>query len=290
MILHSIKVEYDIVGLSGKGRWAVTVYIEQILIANFLTDGALLWMTGRLWGRSMVRWRWTAASLAAALWAVAATLPALAFLGAPWFWGAGLAGMTALCYMPCRWRDFLRLWITLCGSTFIAGGAAMALCARISAPYAYACTPLGMVALAVTAHYVLPGWRNGLRRFTAVIGCPGGQEFPAIIDSGNSLFEPLSGLPVIVTGEEAARALLGDALNNIEGIARWIPCKTAVGGKVLPALRSGNIRIKLDGAWKQCGPVYIAVTEYELPGGVAALIPPLPDLMGNGRNKWYHCA
>lgn len=267
----------------------MTVYVEQILIANFLTGGALLWFTGRLWGRRMIRWRWACASLLAALWAVAATVPGLPALGAPWMWGVGLAGITALCFRPSGYRDFARLWVTVCGATLVAGGAATAAWARLRAPYAAACTPLGLAALAVTARFVLPGWRSGLRRFEAVIGCPGGAQLPALVDSGNRLREPLSGLPVIVAGRDAAAALSGGPVGEETEGVRWIPCHTAAGGRTLPAVLVRSVRIRLGGPWTECGPVYVAVTDCELPGGMAALVPPLPRLV-NGRKTWRHCA
>jgi hypothetical protein len=267
----------------------MTVYIEQILLVNLLASGSLLWITARLWGRAIAWGRLAASSAAAALWAAASTLPTLTALRSPWAWGAGIAAVTLLCYLPGGIRDFLRLWLTLWGATLLAGGAALAVDSLLGAPYAYACAPLGLAAAALTARFALPGWRGGARSFRVTISRPGRKGFPALIDSGNCLTEPLSGLPVIVAGPDAGRELLGMPLEALSEGVRWIPLRTASGGGALPALPVSDICVEREGEKEPCGAVYVAVTVAALPGGVSALVPPLPHLLQNGRKPWNRC-
>ena len=189
----------------------------------------------RLWGRAIAWGRLAASSAAAALWAAASTLPTLTALRSPWAWGAGIAAVTLLCYLPGGIRDFLRLWLTLWGATLLAGGAALAVDSLLGAPYAYACAPLGLAAAALTARFALPGWRGGVRSFRVTISRPGRKGFPALIDSGNCLTEPLSGLPVIVAGPDA-NGLLGMPLEALSGRA-VDPIEDSVGRRALPRCR-----------------------------------------------------
>ncbi|MFR1758641.1 MAG: sigma-E processing peptidase SpoIIGA, partial [Christensenellaceae bacterium] len=74
------------------------VYGEWVLILNFLVDGALLRITGRLWGYPAPWGRW---ALASALGAAGALL---ALCGPPWMGGwvmkAALPALMALVCWP----------------------------------------------------------------------------------------------------------------------------------------------------------------------------------------------
>ena len=78
----------------------------------------------------------------------------------------------------------------------------------------------------------------------------------AVIDSGNLLCDPISGLPVAVTPEsaisplftgDAARFFCGDGVCNDEGWrrrVRMIPCKTVGGGGLLPGFLPDDVKIE----------------------------------------------
>ena len=77
----------------------------------------------------------------------------------------------------------------------------------------------------------------------------------AVIDSGNLLCDPISGLPVAVTPEsaisplftgDAARFFCGNGICNDElwrRRVRMIPCKTVGGGGLLPGFLPDNVKI-----------------------------------------------
>ena len=77
----------------------------------------------------------------------------------------------------------------------------------------------------------------------------------AVIDSGNMLCDPISGLPVAVTPEsaisplftgDASRFFCGDGVCNDEGWrrrVRMIPCKTVGGGGLLPGFLPDDVKI-----------------------------------------------
>ena len=110
------------------------------------------------------------------LWAAASTLPALTALRSVWAWGAGIAAITLLCYLPGGVRDFLRLWVTLWGATLLArrlnaraGGAAFhaalgcgvllaigSALALLAGPRAFAMDPSSHVYPATV--WLLSGW------------------------------------------------------------------------------------------------------------------------------------
>lgn len=96
------------------------VYGEWVLILNFLVDGVLLRITGRLWGYPAPWGRW---ALASALGAVGALF---ALCGPPWMGGwimkAALPALMALVCWPLARRRLVSLAGTLMGVALLAGG------------------------------------------------------------------------------------------------------------------------------------------------------------------------
>ena len=99
---------------------------------------------------------------------------------------------------------------------------------------------------------------------------------PAMLDSGNLLTDPITGLPVLVIPQRAARTLFPDVrdlncLNSLPLGFRLLNVRTAAGSSLLPLFRPDDCRIYLNGsACRAELLVAVAGREY---GGVQALVP-----------------
>ena len=99
----------------------------------------------------------------------------------------------------------------------------------------------------------------------------------ALLDTGNTLTDPLTGAKILVAGPEAARALLGlgeEALRDPAGHfrtgMRLIPCATVGGQGLLLAVRCDAVRIngRSAGRWVAFTPERFPAGEYQaLTGG-----------------------
>ena len=93
-------------------------------------------------------------------------------------------------------------------------------------------------------------------------------RFPALIDTGNRLREPLSGLPVLI----AEAALLRDVLP--EGGYRTLAFGGVGGEGRMACFRPGAVWIERGGRRRRAPEVWIAVSPGPLPGLCQALAPP----------------
>lgn len=262
----------------------MVVYVEQVLLANFMADGILLWAAGRLWGRPVPPVRWLTAAALSALAALIPWLVPLNLMATAGF----LALVTALVTQIC-WRsspaEGLRLWGTLWAATWLAAGAAGALRSVLGAVPGLLCAGGGMAAVLLTARLALPGWRREGRACLLRIRRGRGRDYSAWLDTGNALTEPLSGLPVIVVSQRAMAALCDTAAP-----ARLIPCRSAGGSTVMESRKVEDLEVYIDRRWCGCGPVYLACAGQRLPYGVEALVPPLPWARTEGSSLWRRFA
>lgn len=88
------------------------------------------------------------------------------------------------------------------------------------------------------------------------------KEVSLLLDSGNSLKDPLSDRPVIIISKKAAQEILGKSIeenlseNDIKGY-RLIPCTTVNGSGLLPAFKAEKIQLFK----KTINSVIVAVSE-----------------------------
>ncbi len=101
-----------------------------------------------------------------------------------------------------------------------------------------------------------------------------------MIDTGNTLHDQLSGLPVIIIDSKSAYSLIGADLNkadtdtllslDLNGF-RIIPLNSVIGGGSMPAFRPDNIMILIDGEYSFVK-AYIAVSDTEFADGFSAVV------------------
>lgn len=240
----------------------ITVYVDVLFLTNFLSNLFLLEVTEKLVRTGLRRWRRLIAALLGSLYACLAFYPDLSFLQGTTL--RILTALTMLCiaFRFCTLRRFLRCTTVFFTTALLSGGACYAL---------FFMTPLGIKTGAVLksgvfywhvpVYILLCGFaavyallyafehllafciqrRRALHRLEFKIGqthyC-----IPALLDTGNALFDALTGLPVIIA--EA------DTVNTDTAALRRIPYRTLAGEtKLLPVLKPEHIRIDGDEAF-----------------------------------------
>ncbi|MBR0040114.1 MAG: sigma-E processing peptidase SpoIIGA [Oscillospiraceae bacterium] len=188
------------------------VWIDLCFAINFCADYLICLLSARLCAVPLSRRRYALAAAFGALWAVAAAC-GLAFCLSP---GGKLLGGAALCL--CAFygqREFARL----CTSFFILsaalGGSVWALSLRPGGALALSPGLLGFGFFLFWALFDLLLRGAAARREREILEVKLrflGREtaFRALVDTGNSLSEPVSGAHVMVVSPEALRGVLGE--------------------------------------------------------------------------------
>ncbi len=200
----------------------MVVYIDKILLFNWLIDYLLLLSTARLGGVSLRRCRLAVCSLLGALYAVVVFLPEMRWLAHPVCRLCAGVGMALLAYWPFQrpYRLvalFILLSAALAGAVLALGlaiGDPLAVCemvfhARFSWPV--------LLASAITLYGFLhlifrQGARHGGGELMHIHISVGGQteEVLALHDTGNTLRDPIRGQPVLVVEARSTGGLWGE--------------------------------------------------------------------------------
>jgi len=187
----------------------------------------------------------------------------------------GLPGSVYVCFhqhgLPACIRCSL---MTLCAS-LLSGGSMTALVSGGMSALPAGALSIGLCLLVQMLMNLLPAALCDIRQVElrvekrAII-------LPAMLDSGNLLTDPITGLPVLVIPQKAARTLFPDVrdmscLNSLPLGFRLLNVRTAAGSSLLPMFRPDECRIHLNGsACRADLLVAVAGREY---GGVQALVP-----------------
>ena len=239
--------------------------IELYLLVNLGADLVLIVAAARALGCL----RWKRALLAGAICAACA-VPA-ACSPAPWSILLPhlvlLAATSVILAGDMGARMVFRVAALLAGGALLSGGAAMLPVFGARGPFAAAFALSGAAALEwmVASRHPLRGdWQ--VRLTMRVDGRT--ARFPALIDTGNRLREPLSGLPVLIAEAE----LLAGALPR----SGWRELRFgAVGGTGrMRCFRPSGLWIDRGGRQLRAPEVWIALSPGPLPGKARALAPP----------------
>lgn len=201
------------------------VYLDLAVLLNFLVDFLLLMGANRLCGYPMTPGRAAAAAALGGIYAGICLLPSFRFLG-NWFWRlVSLAGMAAVAF---GWsRSALRRGVLFVLLSMALGGIALGLGTGGFASLAAAAG--GVCLLCVI------GFRGkaGGRAYVTVKITAGGNTriLTALLDTGNTLRDPMTGQAVLVAGADVARELFGITREELAA-----PVDTAAAAKI-PGLR-----------------------------------------------------
>ena len=237
-----------------------TIYIDRLFILNFICDYLILLGSARVCGVLLRRVRYAMASLFGAAYAVVSVLPGFAFLTLlPIKLASGvLMALIAFAREPKFWR---------CAAVFFAvsavfGGTLWALSAQggmQNAVYLPVSMPVlvlgfGIIYAALSIVFRRTAKSTGKTVHTVVIGfCGQSVTLRALYDSGNCLYDPMTGSEVLIAGAEQLAPLLGERAKDLSptelitlyaGKMRLIPY-SAVGTQsgLLPAFRPDSLTV-----------------------------------------------
>lgn len=237
----------------------MTVYLDVVLLLNFLVDFLLLLGTNRLMGHPLEPGKCALGALLGSVYAGACMLPRLRFLGS-WLWRlVSLGAMGCLAYGLTH--SALRRSLVFAFLSLALGG--LMLCLGGGGFFTLGAAAAGLCLLCMVCF----GGKLGSQTLVPVELTYGDRmlHLTALLDTGNTLKDPLTGRPVLVVNAQAAEKLTGltreqlrrpvESMGTIPGL-RLIPYE-AVGqsGGMLLGLRLAQVRI---GKWTGSGLVAFA--------------------------------
>ncbi|MEG2718367.1 MAG: sigma-E processing peptidase SpoIIGA [Clostridia bacterium] len=188
---------------------------------------------------------------------------------------AGLPLSVALCFGRHGGTACVRCFVTTLCATFLSGGTVQALTnVGMGAMPALLCS-FSLSLLLYLLATLLPTSFCEVRQVEITMEAQH-VLLPAMLDSGNLLRDPVTGLPVLVVPERALRPLFPDvkSLVDLRGLPlgfRLLNVHTAAGSALLPMFRPDACRLYLNGHAKATE-ILVAVAGREY-GGVQALVP-----------------
>ena len=211
------------------------VYVDVLFLLNFVLNFLLLLTTGKICKNRAKSWRLSLGALAGSMYAVLMFFPSLAIYYTLLSKLIFSAALIAVSFSVKRWREFGRLILVFYAVNFLFAGAAFGLFyltdlgsvvgAVMSNGIFYFDLPLGVLLMTSAGAYLLL-WAvqriytykmsKAGKYYDIVIHYHGRQaSVHALLDTGNSLADPLTGKPVIVAELASLVPLFGDELNQI---------------------------------------------------------------------------
>lgn len=237
--------------------------IEVFLLVNLAADLALLCVAARCSG--CFNWRRALASaLLATGFALAETLWPLPHFALP-----AQVLLLALISMLLSGRWDFRTWsrpaLLLCEGALLSGGvASLCLGGTRSQSGGVLCALSGALLTALTC----AGRRAARWQVHLLLRSPTGTaRFTALVDTGNRLREPISGLPVLIAEEKLVRAILPE-----DGY-RILSYSSVGGGGRMACFKPSGIWIERGHRRTRAPDVWVAVSAHPLPGAYRALAP-----------------
>lgn len=262
------------------------VYVDVLIVTNFIVNYLLILVSGRLCGTRLSRWRIVLAALVGALSALAIFLPAL-----PGWCNVALKLLLTLLIAAIaggysNGRGFIKRVAMLLAASFVFAGLMLFVTLLSGGKAGFyangACyfhiSAVELLAFSSAAYAVLLVYQKLFKR-----GMAGEQEYSVevaaqghvlrltgVMDSQNNLLDFFSGTPVVVgprvlledilpPGVRAAMdSSLADAA-SMRGV-RLIPCGTVSGQDILPAFRPDRMTLRGGGTEIEVEDVYIAVS------------------------------
>ena len=228
----------------------MTVYLDGVMLLNFLVDFLLLLGAAKLCGFPVRVGRAVAGGLLGGLYAAFCLLPGFAFLGNFLWRTVSLAAMAVIAY---GWSvSALRRGVVFAFLCFALGGAVMGIGKG---------GILGIVCAAgVLCLLCCVGFRSKLGGTTYIpveLNYGGNHlALTALQDTGNTLRDPVTGQQVLVIGADAAQRLMGltkaqlnspvESVGAMPGL-RLIPYHSVGSCGFLLAMRLHNVKI---GSWQ----------------------------------------
>ena len=254
---------------------------ELFVLVNFLFNGLSLWLAARLnGGPQPTKGRYASAALSGALYGTAAYLPGLSILkGFPFLLVCGFL-MAKILFPKLRPLLLIKagLLVLLCG--LLLGGLGSFLLAQGLAVWLVS----AVIFLSMTGAGIFLFARLQARsKVTMVEIAVDSSAFfsqtirlPAMLDTGNQLTDPITGLPVVVASSSSLKPILPKALSPEDPETlpfgfRLLRVQTTAGRRLMMCFRPSQFRVQLEGTWHDSQAlIAIAPTGYD---GAQALVP-----------------
>lgn len=283
------------------------IYVDTLFLLNGIIDYLLLLAAARLAGEPLRRLRFGAAAALGGAYAVAIFLPGMAFLAGPWCKLASCVLMLVVAYGGSR--RLLRQGLIFVALACALGGGVVAIglldgkSLSLGSGVFYSSLDLKMVLLSAAVCYVVLtavfqriGRHNSLTGELLQAKLRLGKrtaEFTALVDTGNTLTDPVSGRPVMVAEGESVSGLFpecrrpraADLMDPAGAMARLGTGEWKGRFRLLPYRAVGVDRglllaLKVDSlnlGGKERGPLLVALSPTPVSdgGGYRALIGPL---------------
>lgn len=181
-----------------------------------------------------------------------------------------------------RRRMMLRSLVCVAAGMLFAGGVMQLLSQRLSS--GGPAMVLGGCAATAAAALAAGGVRRRAleeQRIRLRIGTRMGKtEVDALVDTGNRLREPLSGLPVVIVGRRSLAGLLdpsclGTLPDRLPPGFRVVRYGVLGGQGEMLCFRPESVCIRAGDAWLPAPDIWVAVYPDEMPSAVEALAPPV---------------
>ncbi len=202
------------------------VYIDVLFAVNLIVNYFILLTVSHVLHRQDKRLRLLAGAAVGAVYALFILMPEMGFLYTALLKVVFSAGIVLLSFRINGWKPFVQLILLFYGVSFLFGGIVFALYLFCSPPgmlmrngvVYFDLSPVTLILFAGASYVVITLLSRLLHRhepdFYRLSVTVNNQtaSFPALLDTGNSLCEPLSGLPVLVAEYGAVCRLIPEAL------------------------------------------------------------------------------
>jgi len=248
--------------VTGKIMPTYTVYVDQVFIGSLVMNYMILWVAARLGGVSLSRRRLLGGAFLGAFYSLALFVPAWHNLLAPGYKFLASLIMVAAAFLPRPPAKAAVLLGYFYLATFALGGAVQGIIGFMQ--YRYESAVLTGVMRAVDAYLwygilismalfwalgrIAPGQMRKrlmlpLLRSDLVISFGGrAVRLPALLDTGNSLSDPVTGNPVVIAEYEALKEILSPRVR--EAVDKYGPDQgAAVLGELGEEIAGGHFRL-----------------------------------------------
>lgn len=283
------------------------VYVDVLLVINYIINTLLLLCTAKLTGRRPKRRRIVAAALFGSFSALTIFLPFLGFAFEFLLKLLLAAVIVLIAFPPIDLRGFGKQLFVFFSVSFFFCGVMLAVWIFLTPAgmlyyngVVYFNISPGLLVMITALAYLLLTLANRFARggrvhaaiYRAQIHYRGGMAaVQGLVDTGNSLYDPFSDTPVVVCRLDDVAGLLpmgaADAIRQGKheetmrlGLpVRLIPYGNVGGGGMIPAFRPDSITLTGEGGEYRVENVYVGMTAEKIGGtGYSALLN--PDLIG----------
>ncbi|MBR4800210.1 MAG: sigma-E processing peptidase SpoIIGA [Clostridia bacterium] len=239
----------------------MTVYVELVIFNNLAVDLLLEIATLTVFRRKIKWWRVLLASILGA--SVATAYPLLAdgwqfairILLAPAMtlvfdgFHSKIKGKSTVDKKDVIRREIVEYFKRLsvfCLATYLVGGVSyginFALGIDVASYWQFGVVTFALLTMLIIVRVLVVGFSKNAQKICSVKVCVSGREIDtrALLDSGNSLTDSLSGLPVVIMSQSAEKKLLRDE-SLIEG---YVSVKTVGGESDMPIVRLDGVDVK----------------------------------------------